>query len=125
MIGEYILLTKVRRKLLEDRMEQVAVFVYFLLITGFDGLQLVVLQISPASPTNYTPISAWGSAFIGLGFILLSFFLNGGARGKRFLDRYFSICAVVGIWCILPFQVLLAVPTYLGIFAELSWYIPV
>lgn len=124
MIGDFVLLSRVKRKLIEGTMGPVQVFLYFLMITAFDGLQLVILQITPATPTRFTPLAAWGSAIIGLSFIILYFVINGGSRGVNFLERYFSLCGVVGLWCIVPFQCLLACASMVKPLAGLDWYIP-
>ena len=53
-----------------------------------------------------------------------SYRLNGGARGRDFLVRYFSISAVVALWIAVPFQALLALPQYAGTLARADWYNP-
>ena len=124
MIGDFLFLSRVKRKLRDDTISPLQVFIYFLTITAFDGLQLAILQVSPPTPTSYTPITAWGSAIIALFFLILSFIFNGGRRGRHFLDRWFCLCGVIGLWVIIPFQCLLAAPTYIESIAKLEWYAP-
>jgi len=124
MVGDYLLLHKVRQKLIENTMEPVAVFLYFLVVTIFDGFQLILLQVQPVSVSQYTALSAWGSGFIGLSFIVMCFLINGGNKGARYLEKYFSLCAVIGMWVIVPFQLLLAAPNYFSSLASISWYTP-
>ncbi|MGB0910334.1 MAG: hypothetical protein ACPGYT_08215, partial [Nitrospirales bacterium] len=50
--------------------------------------------------------------------------LNGGSKGRKFLERYFSLCGIVGLWAIIPFQILLALPTFFKSLADSEWFIP-
>ena len=120
MLRDFFVLSRVKAKLAQQTMPPTQAFVYFLIITGVDALQLAVLQVVPAQPTPWTPIAVWGSFFLGFGFLIACFWFNGGAEGHDFFVRYFSLSGLVA----LPFQALLGLPAVVHPLAGVEWYNP-
>lgn len=124
MVREFLFLSRVKRQLVERTLPNTQVFVYFFIITAVDNLQLGLLQVSPAQPTRWTPVAVWGSLGIGGVFLVATYLLNGGSRGRDYLVRYFSISAVVALWVALPLQLLISLPRIVTPVASLDWYVP-
>ena len=121
---EFLSLSRVKRRLVERTLSNSQAFVYFFIITAVDNLQLGLLQVSPAQPTRWTPAAVWGSLAMGVVFLVATYLLNGGAAGRDYLIRYFSISAVVALWVALPLQLLISLPLIVAAFAKLDWYVP-
>jgi hypothetical protein len=114
----------VKRQLVEGRLPSTQAFVYFLIITAVDNLQLALLQVSPAQPTRWTPLAVWSSLLIGGVFLVGTYLLNGGSSGRDYLVRYFSISAVVALWVALPFQLVISLPGLVPSLGGLDWFVP-
>jgi len=121
---EFLSLSRVKRRLVERTLSNSQAFVYFFIITAVDNLQLGLLQVSPAQPTRWTPAAVWGSLAMGVVFLVATYLLNGGAAGRDYLIRYFSISAVVALWVALPLQLLISLPLIVAALAKLDWYVP-
>jgi hypothetical protein len=124
MIRDFLLLSRIRQKLVEGTRPNLQAFIYFVVITAIDNLQLGYLQVSPAHPTRWTPLAVWGGLSLGGVFLIATYLLNGGASGRDYLVRYFSISAVVALWIAVPFQVLISLPGMLTSLAAFDWYVP-
>jgi len=123
-VGDFLLLGRVKRRLIEGNLPSTQAFVYFCIITSIDNLQLGVLQVSPFHPTRWTPLAVWGSLFEGGVFLIAAYLLNGVSAGRDFLTRYFAICAVVALWIAVPFQTLIWLPHIVPSLASVDWYNP-
>jgi hypothetical protein len=124
VLGQFLFLPRVKRQLVERTLPNTQGFVYFLIITGIDNLQLGLLQVSPAQPTRWTPFAVWGSLAVGGVFLVATYLLNGGSAGRDYLIRYFSISAVVALWVAVPLQLLISLPRLVDSLARLDWYVP-
>jgi hypothetical protein len=124
VVREFLFLPRVKRRLVDRTLPNTQAFVYFFVITAVDNLQLGMLQVSPAQPTRWTASAVWGSLVVGGVFLVGSYLLNGGAAGRDYLIRYFSISAVVALWVALPLQLLIALPHIAPSLANLDWYVP-
>ena len=124
MIRDFLFLGRVKRRLIEGSIPSAQVFSYFFIITAVDNLQLAILQVSPAEPAPLTPVAVWGSVAIGGVYLVATYFLNGGASGRDYLARYFSVSAVTALWVAVPFQSLLWLPRVFEPIARLDWYVP-
>ena len=124
MIRDFLFLPRVKRQLIEGTLPNSRAFLYFLIITAVDNLQLAILQVSPAQPTRWTPLAVWGSLAIGGVFLVATYLLNGGSAGRDYLTRYFSISAVVALWVALPIQLLISLPRVAASLSNLDWYVP-
>src|SRR5687767_7521912 len=80
-LRNFLFLGQVKRRLADGTLPAAQAFVYFLLITVVDNLQLAVLQVSPAQPIPYMPLAVWGSLVLGIVFLVATYLLNGGAGG--------------------------------------------
>jgi len=56
-------------------------------------------------------------------FLTATYVLNGGASGRDYLVRYFSISAVVTLWIAIPFQIAISLPTVVPSLAAIDWYV--
>ncbi|HBZ68778.1 MAG TPA: hypothetical protein DEP35_03115 [Deltaproteobacteria bacterium] len=124
MVRDFLSLSRVKQQLLEGTLPNLQAFVYFAVITSIDNLQLGYLQVSPARPTRWTPLAVWGGLSLGGVFLIATYLLNGGASGRDYLVRYFSISAVVALWIAVPFQVLISLPSVVPSLRPLDWYVP-
>jgi hypothetical protein len=124
MIGDFLLLSRVNRRLVDGTLPNLQAFIYFVVITSIDNMQMGYLQVSPAHPTRWTPLSVWGGLSLGGVFLIATYLFNGGASGRDYLVRYFSISAVVALWIAVPFQVLISLPGMVRSLAAIDWYVP-
>ena len=124
MIRDFLFLSRVKRRLVDRALPNTQAFIYFVIITSVDNLQLGYLQVSPAHPTRWTPLAVWGSLGLGGVFLIATYLFNGGASGRDYLVRYFSISAVVALWIAIPFQVLISLPGIAPSLAAVDWYVP-
>ncbi len=124
MVRDFLSLGAVKRRLVQGALPNTQIFLYFLVITAVDNLQLAMLQVSPATPTPWTPFAVWGSVVLGGLFLVGTYVLNGGSTGRDYLPRYFSISAVVALWIAIPFRFALSLPRFISPLAELEWYVP-
>jgi len=124
MIRDFVFLSRIKQKLVEGTLPNLQAFIYFVVITSIDNLQLGYLQLSPAHPTRWTPLAVWGGLSLGGVFLIATYLLNGGASGRDYLVRYFSISAVVALWIAVPFQVLISLPGIVPSLAAVDWYVP-
>ena len=124
MIRDFLSLAHVKWRLVDGTLPNLQAFIYFVVITSIDNLQLGYLQVSPAHPTRWTPLAVWGGLSLGGVFLIATYLLNGGASGRDYLVRYFSISAVVALWIAVPFQVLISLPGMLTSLAAFDWYVP-
>jgi len=124
VIREFLFLPRVKRQLVDGTLPSSQAFVYFVIITAVDNLQLGLLQVSPAQPTRWTPLAVGGSLAVGGVFLVATYLLNGGSAGRDYLIRYFSISAVVALWVALPLQLLISLPRIVASLANLDWYVP-
>ena len=124
MIRSFLSLGVVKRHLIEGTLPNTQAFLYFLVITGVDNLQLAVLQVSPARPTVWTPVAVWGSLLAGAVFLVGTYLLNGGSAVRDYLVRYFALTGLVAVWIALPFQLLISLPRALEGLSRIEWYVP-
>ena len=124
MVRDFLFLGAVKRRLVDGRLPNTQAFLYFVIITAVDNLQLAVLQLSPAQPTRWTPLAVWGSLLAGGVFLVGTYFLNGGSRGHDYLTRYFALTAVVALWIAVPFQLLISLPRVLEPLVGVDWFVP-
>ncbi len=124
MVRDFLFLGAVKQRLVDGRLPNAQAFLYFVIITAVDNLQLAVLQVSPAQPTRWTPLAVWGSLLAGGVFLVGTYLLNGGSRGRDYLTRYFALTAVVALWIAVPFQVLVSLPRLLEPLVGVDWYVP-
>ena len=61
---------------------------------------------------------------MGTAFLVGTYFLNGGSKGRDFLIRYFSVSAVTALWVAIPFQATLWVFGSNPTLASLDWFVP-
>lgn len=54
MIRDFLFLSAVKRRLVDGTLPNNQIFLYFIVITGVDNLQLAVLQVAPAQPTSWS-----------------------------------------------------------------------
>ena len=123
-IRRFLSLAHVKGRLVDRSLPNAQIFSYFVVITAVDNLQLAVLQVSPAQPTPWTPLSVWSSIFVGGIFLFATYHLNGGSAGRDYLARYFSLSAVVALWIAIPFQALITLPRAFDQLAAVEWYVP-
>jgi len=124
MIGDFLLLSRVKQRLVDGTLPNLQAFIYFVVITSIDNLQMGYLQVSPAHPTRWTPLSVCGGLSLGGVFLIATYLFNGGASGRDYLVRYFSISAVVALWIAVPFQLLIWLPGMVPALAAFDWYVP-
>jgi hypothetical protein len=124
MVGDFLLLSRVKQRLANGTLPNLQAFVYFVVITSVDNLQLGYLQVSPAHPARWTPLAVWGGLTLGGVFLIAPYLFNGGASGRDYLVRYFSISAVVALWIAVPFHVLISLPGMVPSLAAFDWYVP-
>ena len=125
MVRNFLFLSRIKQKLVNGTLPNLQAFIYFVVITSVDNLQLGYLQISPAHPTRWTPFAVWGGLTLGGVFLIATYLFNGGASGRDYLVRYFSISGVVALWIAVPFQVLIWLPAMVPSLAAVDWYVPV
>ena len=97
MVRDFLFLSAVKRRLVHGTLPNTQVFLYFVIITAVDNVQLAVLQVSPVAPTRWTPLAVWSSFLAGGIFLIGTYLLNGGSAGRDYLPRYFAITAVVAL----------------------------
>jgi hypothetical protein len=81
------------------------------------------VQVAPIQPTRWTPFSVLGGLSLGGVFLIATYVLNGGASGRDYLVRYFSISAVVTLWIAIPFQIAISLPSVVPSLAAIDWYV--
>jgi len=62
MIGDFLFLSRVKRRLVDGTLPNLQAFIYFVVITSVDNLQMGYVQLSPIQPTRWTPFSVWGAS---------------------------------------------------------------
>jgi hypothetical protein len=124
MIRDFLSLAHVKWRLVDGTLPNLQAFIYFVVITSIDNLQLGYLQLSPVHPTRWTPLTVFGGLSLGGVFLIGTYLLNGGASGRDYIVRYFSISAVVALWIAVPFQVLISLPSMVPSLRALDWYVP-
>ena len=123
-IRDWLLLTRLNRRLIAGPLATNQAFVYFFAVLGFDGLQLAILDGSARDPGPLGPPAAGISFLLSLAFLALTYFANGAARGCDYFARYFSITALVGLYAAGPLQFLLRIPMWLPDLEVSRWYAP-
>ncbi len=111
-LGDLIHIGRLKRRLIAGPLPNPLTFFYFFVVTGFDGLQLAILDATPHAPGPWAPLAASASLALAVVFLVLAYRLNGGASGADFLPRYFSISAVIGLYTAGPLQILLRLPRW-------------
>jgi hypothetical protein len=123
-LGDFLLLSRLKARLVRGPLGNTEAFAYFALVIGFDALQVAILDSSTHSPGPWGPPAVWSSFGLAVAFVILSYVVNGGASGTDYFARYFSLCAVVGLYTAGPLQILLRLPHWLPSFSPPSWYAP-
>jgi hypothetical protein len=123
-LGDLLLLPRLKERLVAGPLPAGQAFLYFAFVTAFDALQLAVLSSTSHDPGAWGAAAAWCSFGLGAVFVVLTFFVNGGPSGLDYLARYFSLCAVIGLYTAGPLQILLRLPHWLPSFAPPPWYAP-
>jgi hypothetical protein len=123
-LRDLLVLSRLKQRLSEAPLPNGQAFACFALVTLFDGLQLAILDGSAHAPGPWGPAAAGASFAVGVVFVLLSFVLNGGTAGVDYFARYFSLCAVIGLYTAGPLQILLRLPALLPAFEPPDWYAP-
>jgi hypothetical protein len=123
-LGDLFHIGRLKRRLIAGPLPNPLAFFYFFLVTGFDGLQLAILDSTSHSPGPWGPPAVWASFAVAVVFLLLAYRFNGGASGSDFLPRYFSISAVIGLYTAGPLQILLRLPHWLPSFDAGPGYAP-
>jgi len=124
-LADLLLLPRLKARLVESPLPNTQAFIYFAFVTGFDALQLTILDSTSHSPGPWGPPAAWSSLALAAAFVLLTYLVNGGSSGVDYFARYFSLCAVIGLYTAGPLQLLLRLPQWLPSFQPPSWYAPV
>jgi len=112
-LGDLVRIGRLKQRLIAGPLPNPLTFVYFFFVTGFDGLQLAILDSTPHTPGPWGPPAAWASVVLGIVFLVLAYRFNGGSSGADFLPRYFSLSAVIGLYTAGPLQILLRLPRWL------------
>ncbi len=123
-LADLILISRLKARLVAGPLPARQAFIYFAFVTAFDALQLAVLSSTSHPPGPWGSAAAWSSFGLVALFVVLTFVVNGGSSGRDYLARYFSLCAVIGLYTAGPLQVLLRVPQWLPSLAVPSWYTP-
>ena len=123
-LADLVLISRVKARLVAGPLPTTQAFTYFAFVTAFDALQLAVLSSTSHSPGPWGAAAAWFSFGLGAVFVVLTFLVNGGASGVDYLARYFSLCAVVGLYIAGPLQVLVRLPQWHPSLVVPPWYAP-
>jgi len=87
----------VREHLRAGTLSEAASFGYFLAIMAFDWLQFTIIATTPQPHVSFwSAVNSWATFVMTVAGLIYVYIRNGGAKGERFLHRYFPLSVTVG-----------------------------
>ncbi len=116
-----------KEKIITSTLYEGQLFLYFYLITIYDGIGFIQLCFSVIGKTltflDYMNI--WQYLLVAVIGLIVLFTVNGGSKGHNFLQKYFSFSFTVGVKYAILYIILESLPNYISLLSSAYYEIPV